>query len=274
MLMQEVSPRPRFAPAALSETPVLLLRISRGQTRFPNRPVLVPRYLIGASSSCDLCLAGADVPPLHSVIVRDGSRYRWEALMSRPAVRHNGRGCESFTLADGDQVSIGSVEFTVHLGALSEIADELGLDPSAVSVNAPVHEPPAPADLAEISAPSLVDRLERDLSWIDQFDGRRQLGADAILDAVRKRMTGTAAARNAAPSDEHRLIERLERLAAQLAQCTSALECRMEEIATDHRALSATLSDVLDAEARLADRLESLLRGLVETADEPSRTAA
>jgi hypothetical protein len=207
------------------------------------------------------------------MIVKEGGRFRWEAMMSRPAVLRNGRATESFTVEDGDRVGIGGVQFDVLLGPLSEIAGELGLDPAA-AVSGPVHEPADLDDLPDLPAPRLVDRLERDLDWIDQFDSRRQLGAAALLDAVRKRFGNSETSREELPAQETRLIERLERLAAQLAHCTSALERRMEEIATDHRTLSATLADVLDAESRLADRLESLLRGIVETANAPSRTAA
>jgi Inner membrane component of T3SS, cytoplasmic domain len=273
MRVQEVSPR-HFTTTTAPRNTVLLLRISRGQTRFPNRPVLTERYLIGAAPSCDLCLTGADVPPLHSVIVKEGRTYRWEAMMSRPAVRHNGRVCESFMLADGDRVSVGEVEFAVFIGKFTEIASELGVDPAAATVNAPVHEPPGLNDLDNTPATELVDRLERDLDWIEQFDRRRQLGADALLHAVRRRIAQPVADANAAPIEEFHLIERLERLAAQLAKCTTALERRVEEIATDHRSLSTTLADVLDAEGRLADRLESLLRGIVTTSDEPNRSAA
>lgn len=268
--VQEVSPR-TFPSTTARKNPVLLLKISRGQTRFPNRPVLTERYLIGAAPTCDLCLTGPGVPPLHSVIVREGRTFRWEAMMSRPALRHNGRDCESFVLHDGDVVSIGGVEFAVQIGPFSGIAGELGVDPAAAAVNSPVHEPPG---LVGTSATELVDRLERDLTWIEQFDRRRQLGAEALLESARSRMAKPAAAHTAAPIEEARLMERLERLAAQLAHCTAALERRVDKIATDHRALSATLSDVLDAEGRLADRLETLLRGIVSTVDEPSRTAA
>jgi hypothetical protein len=241
--------------------------------------VLTERYLIGAAPSCDLCLTGADVPPMHSVIVKEGRTYRWEAMMSRPAVRHNGQVCESFTLTDGDRVSIGGVELDVHIGTLADIAGELGVDPAAVTVNAPVHEAPGLNELDNVPAAELVDRLERDLDWIEQFDRRRELGADALLHAVRRRMPTPASDARTASTDEFQLIERLERLAAQLAKCTTALERRAEEIASDHRSLSATLADVLDAESRLADRLESLVRGLVATpegcvAANPSRAAA
>jgi Inner membrane component of T3SS, cytoplasmic domain len=272
MPVQEVSPR-HFTATPAHKNSVLLLKISRGQTRFPNRPVLTERYLIGAAPTCDLCLTGHDVPPLHSVIVKDGRNYRWEAMMSCPVVRHNGRVCDWFPLEEGDVVSVGHVEFTVHIGTISNMTRELGVAP-AVTVNDPVHEPPGWTDLADAPAPQLVDRLERDLDWIDRFDRRRQLGAGALLDAVRRRIQRPMQDGIPAPADENRLLERLERLAAQLAHCTSALERRVDEIATDHRTLSATLADVLDAEERLADRLESLLRDVVATADEPNRTAA
>ena len=250
---------------------VLLLTINQGRSRFPDRPVLGERFLIGGSPSCDLCLSAPEMPPLHSLIVNSGREYHWETMMSDPVVRHNDRVREFFALNEGDHVSIGEITFDVRLRPLSEIAERLGVDPQTLSVNGPADECPGIGELGTSSAANLVNRLERDMRWIEQVDRRRQMGADAVLHTVKRQI---AVSEQSNPLiEEPRLLERLEHLVSQLARFTDGLQRRAGETAAGRRNLAASLETVLDEEWNLTDRIDTLVHGLTSP-DDSNRSAA
>lgn len=258
-----------------TESAVLLLEITRGQTRYPYRPVLSDRFLIGSSPTCDLCAGGSAMPSLHSMIVCENGEHRWEAVMSRPAVIHNGQPAESFLLKSGDRVVIGSIELAVHAVNRSDIVDV----PSS-QVMPDFND--KPEDLSLMSAAELLDFMERDCELVDEFETRKQLGMSALLDAVRQHAEVQPAARpkpvvESAPADidHQQLLVRLEQMAVQLNRCATELERRATAIAADHERLAETLHTVMDAERHLAERLATVLDKLpVASAETGERSAA
>jgi len=258
----------------LTGCPVPLLRISRGRTRFPLRPVLTDRFLIGGSPSCDLCLAGADVPPLHSLIVGDGRSFRWEAMLSHPVVLHNGLAQESFPLQDGDRVEIAGVEITIAIQPLTEVAADLGIDPEALTTGSEsmVRRDDQPAfsedcedeaQLEHLTVGELVDRLVSDLSGAEAFQRKRELGAEALLHAAGvEALPAVETPDDGSESDAGRqLLGEMKSLVSRMGLCAAELERRAGEIVRGQESLSATLCDVLEAERMLADRLTAVLQG-------------
>src|SRR4051812_43150982 len=85
----------------------VVLEVCRGRTEHPLRPVHSERFLIGSSPRCDLRLGGEDMPPLHSLIVIDGTDVWLEAVAPRPHLVVNDRPQSSVRLADGDHIRVG-----------------------------------------------------------------------------------------------------------------------------------------------------------------------
>lgn len=248
----------------------LILEITRGRTRHPRRPVLCERFLIGSSPTCDLCIGGDGIPPLHSMIVRDGGRHRWETFAPLPLLVVNGSPCDSAIVRDGDVVALGPLQFTVREtdeidGFPAANADEVdAATPS--SLDAGPSSPDATTDVAELSAADLVARLEREMADVDAFEDRRELGAEALLQAaLQQAVQETAANEAAANVDASRLLDQLEQMAVQLNACAGELERRAGEIARSHESLAETLCHVLEAERHLSERLTSLLERISET---------
>src|SRR5262249_35684853 len=130
------------APAASVELPPtvaprLVLEITRGKTRFRDRPVTGPRFLIGAGVTCDLRLGGERDPPLHSLVTVDPTGVHIEAIVTVPTLIVNGRGVHDAALSDGDVISIGEVELVARVSA--------GRTPAGVQVE----EPPAAGTISE-----------------------------------------------------------------------------------------------------------------------------
>ncbi|HLJ10252.1 MAG TPA: FHA domain-containing protein [Planctomycetaceae bacterium] len=224
----------------------LVLEVTRGRTRFRRRPVTNPRFLIGAGSTCDLRLGGDRMPALHSIITVAGREIALEAIAAEPVLAVNGRPVQNVTLHDGDVIVIGEVELLARL--------EAGHAPAGVETPAPAAGPSTEADrpASELSAPELVDLIEREEAQIEDFQQRQQAGAKALVDAVLARAHRRAGERPAdagvrAPVPApHFLSKRPQILAAQTRQAE------------------------LDAERDplLVDELENLNRQLTELSQE------
>lgn len=94
--------------------PYAWLRIARGGTRFPLRPVCTARFLIGAGTNCHLQLGG-EIPLLHSLLLREFDGWTIEAIAPEPRLLVNGDEVRRCRLQPDDVVTIGPFELCLVL---------------------------------------------------------------------------------------------------------------------------------------------------------------
>ncbi|MCA8997243.1 MAG: hypothetical protein KDA80_09655 [Planctomycetaceae bacterium] len=192
-----------------------VILIERGQTQFPERPILGDRFLIGAGSNCHLQLGG-EVPILHSIIVPEGDHLWIDAVVAHPPLLVNGDPVRESELHLGDVIEIGSFVFCL----------------------AKAHHPHA-APLIELSeeptVAELVAALERELKQVDGAEQRRHSGADALLAAARDARTQEDAGQRDLLVERMMELERREALlqdaARQLAQTQYELSEQLKMLA-------------------------------------------
>lgn len=229
----------------------LVLEITRGKTRFRQRPVAGPRFLIGAGVTCDLRLGGEGVPPLHSLVTIDETGVHIEAIVTAPTLIVNGRGVHETVLSDGDVISIGDVELVARVAA--------GRTPAGVQVAEPPSAAAKPEErpLSELSASELLDRIEADQAVIDQLEAGQRVGARALTRSVLDR---TAAARREAAVDTPR---------RRALQAPHFLSKRPQVLAARGRAERTGESAPAPlADPHFLDEVEELGRGLTSLSQE------
>lgn len=268
--------RPYVRPSAPSRAPSpLVLQVARGRTRFPSRPISGARFLIGAAEECDLQLGGLDIPELHSLLVRENDRLRLECLVPTPPVFVNGRQVSEALLHVGDVIDIGPLRFILRDddGPHGDGRSASNPEPTRRTTLAPRTEGATsrrdgatdefenenPGDL---SAAALVDRIERELDLVDEFESGRRRGLAALLAAARAHGTTDRDAEDA--ETERTLLAEVERL-------TVELDCRNERLAarTDHYSQASTA--LLEAQVQLERRLEEVSAHL-ETLEDRTAT--
>lgn len=158
----------------------LILEILHGRTRFRQRPVTGTRFTIGSGAACDLRLGGADMPPLHSLITVAGDEIELEAIAPEPAVLVNGRVASTYHLQNGDVIRIGTVEMLARIGP----AGRRPAAESAALAHAGWMTPEIERNPADLSAAELVEQIEKEQALVDQFEGKQQLGADSLVQAL------------------------------------------------------------------------------------------
>lgn len=264
------SPNPQEAGSHGSDTTAagIVLEIGRGRTEHRNRPVLSPRFLIGSSPRCDLCLAGVEIPPLHSMICADGSELWIEAIASLPELLVNGRAERSVRLKDEDQLRIEPFELIVHLSA-SVAATAQSVAPEMAH---PVAEQADSAEPCNLSALELVERIEAATELVSEFEQRNRLGMESLLSAVeerRKRMIvspvpaprGTLLSMSAASAEANHLeLADLESLVGHISDVVGELEKRSGVQFRREAGYRDAVSSLFEAQDRLSRQLEVLLR--------------
>lgn len=267
--------------ADLAETPAqiepqgktyLVLEIIRGRTRFPNRPVAEPRFLIGAGVTCDMRLGGQDMPALHSLITRGDVGPEIEAVAATPALVVNGQKVRTARLSDGDTIHIGEVELVAHVTAVRPTAE---LPPQIVATQ----DAPPPVDL---SALELVERIEAEQRQIERFEARRELGAQALLQAARvgrpttlepvlhprvpaphflsKRPQVLAAQNRAAPAQgDDSFLKDLSQVGAHLSSLSQEIRNNSTRAKDREARLVEAAETLLDTQERLAEQLEAVI---------------
>ncbi|MBT6154990.1 MAG: hypothetical protein HOL01_00730 [Planctomycetaceae bacterium] len=233
------------------------------------------RFLIGAAEGCDLRLGGADMPPLHSIVHVDHVEALLETVTLTPPLKVNGLVVESVLLQDGDRIGIGPFEFLAHRPTVvSESSSNKA--PSAngvIDIGDDMARQPAVSDL---SAAELVDLIEDEERQIEQFEQRRQLGANALMDAVVERVDLAAAEPPKSLVESQNEIgethEELVRLLEQANTLADELKRRTEQLA-DREAVQAQLMEAaFESQQQLANRLESLVSRIADLEDRrPSR---
>lgn len=256
----------RRLPGHYSEPhPLLVLEICSGRTRFPLRPVRSTRFLIGAGEGCDLQLGGANMPPLHSIVHVNHVEALLETVALTPPLKVNGLVVESVLLQDGDEISIGPFEFVAHRRSPSmenHRAEPLSADASAADMDVETCEP---VDVENVSAADLADLIEREEQFVEQFQHRRRLGADALLDAIGERIASAAGSEvdftDEIPADLNYVLQQVNILSIELERQARRLTEREEEYVE-------ITTTVFEVQQKLTTQLESMVTRLtaIETA--------
>lgn len=183
------TPSPKSTPVntsrAASSRSTICLEVLRGSTQHPQRPFPMGRFLIGAGEQCDLRLGGAGMPVLHSILIVDAEGALVEAVAPSPALRVNGEARPSARVQIGDTFAIGGFEFVVQLpNAEAEVEQPRA---TMTSEHATQSAEQLDDDLAMKSAIELVELIEAEVHHIEDFQSRRQLGAEALLQAALRR---------------------------------------------------------------------------------------
>lgn len=95
--------------------PRVELEILRGRARNKLRRIEVPVYLIGSARDCDLVLADADFPEVHTYLYVNRGGVSVRRIAESPALAVDGRNVQSATIADGQTLQIGRYEFAVRI---------------------------------------------------------------------------------------------------------------------------------------------------------------
>lgn len=135
------------------------------------RRVLVTHdgFTIGSSPNCDLTLAEASVPLLHSVIhVQSGATWI-EAADDTILLTVNDTSHRRMSLRHHDRLKIGTSEF------------QIVMQPELVDVS---EEAPMTEDLALLTAEELCDRILAEQSMVTEFAEGQRSGWEALLKAI------------------------------------------------------------------------------------------
>lgn len=162
-------------PTSASPQAGLVLEISRGRTRFPQRPVNGPRFLIGSAITCDLRLGGVEIPAVHTLIVHSDEGYELETLVGDPPLKVNGETVQHTWLRDGDRIEIGTIELTARMVSESQFV------PTDASADRPA--------LEQMTTAELVDYIEQEQDQLARHELSRHAGAAALLQEVRRLAT-------------------------------------------------------------------------------------
>jgi hypothetical protein len=225
------------------------------------------RFLIGSSSRCDLRLGAAEIPPLHALILVDGSDIWLEAMATAPPLRVNGRAETSVRIVDGDRIGIGAIELVAHVPVQSvvpaPVAETLDFDLDLLE------EADEPA-ISELSAKELVERIEATTELVNEFEERQRLGIEALQAAVQRREAHPASVEvaggavlpiaGAVGQTAARPLVDLESLVVQLSSVVAELEKRSGAESRREAGYLDAVSTLFETQDRLSRQLEILLR--------------
>lgn len=194
------------------------LKIERGRTRHPERPIDNDRFLIGAGSNCNLQLGG-EMPILHSVLITNSDGLWIDAVVREPQLLVNRQPVQACALNAGDLVEIGSFVFVVIE------------KPAAESVDLEDYEVDENVDLRELSAEDLIDLLAAEISTLETLDASRQNGARSLLSAISAASQGTSEMPHSEMALENRSLgEQLVLRGAELDQREAILAQKAEHL--------------------------------------------
>lgn len=202
------------------------LDVRRGRTRHPSRPIDRDGFLVGSGPDCQLRLGDDGIALRHCRLRLDGDAVHIERIAPAPALVVNGEVVDAARLEDGASVTIGSFQF--------ELRDTGTCEESL--------------DAGELSAADLVDRLEDEFALVDEYESRRAVGLEALLEATRH-VEPTSPIVEATRVDE--LIQRLESFATEL-------EDRVARLADREQRLLAASNELLAMQEALERRLVAL----------------
>ena len=258
--------------SSTSQSP-LVFEITRGRTESPFRPVSRDRFLIGAGERCDLRLGGEGMPAVHSVVHVDGGEIWLETLADSPEVRVNGRLTRSAALEPGDKLEVGSFSLTLHRTSSAREIAKPRLFGASVSEILSEEEATNPLDIEELSARELVDLIEQEEALIEEFEARRRMGAQALMDVVRQRFGEIDAEDLDEETDERpgpgQLLQELQAAIVSLNEFAQSFEQRTERLSRQDTQRVA--NSLLDFQQQLVSRLDGVLEkiALIDEAANP-----
>jgi hypothetical protein len=240
-------------PRPFSAGPTVWLEIQRGRTLYPRRPVLTERFLIGAGSNCHLQLGGDGMPFLHSLLTVEGGGVFIEAFVPWPELCVNGETLRTAHLADGDEITIGPFQFTVHLRASAEVEPDQSLY-AAIPPEA-AREGSEPEDVSALSTAELVGRIEALECEVEAHERAERRGAAALLDAARH-------AAVVAPPDARPDEGETAALLRDFSDLSQDLEHRLTLLREREQEQMSRAEALLTAQARLAEQLQLAAQSL------------
>lgn len=104
-----------ISPEFKGRLPRVDLEILRGRARNKLRPVKVPVFLIGSARDCDLVLAEADFPEVHTYVYVNRGGVSVRRIAESPSLLINGREVQAAAIVDGQKLQIGRYEFEVRI---------------------------------------------------------------------------------------------------------------------------------------------------------------
>lgn len=239
----------------------LVFEITRGRTGSPLRPISRDRFLIGAGERCDLRLGGDGIPAVHSVVHVDGTEIWLETLADSPDVRVNGRLTRSAALEPGDDLEIGAFKLSLHRTESSESVQTPRIYGAPVREELTEDELDNPIeDLEELTARELVELIDQEEAIIEEFEARRRLGAQALMDVVRQRFLesdvddSTGAEESPTPSQ---LLNELQAAILSLNEFAQEFEQRTERLSQPETQRVA--NSLLDFQQQIVSRLDGVL---------------
>ena len=255
--------------ASASQSP-LVFEITRGRTESPLRPVNRDRFLIGAGERCDLRLGGKGMPAVQSVVHVDGDDIWLETLADSPEVRVNGRVTRSAALAPGDELEIGSFCLTLHRTSAAQRVSAPRLYGATVSEILAQEEAVNPLDVEELTARQLVDLIEQEEALIEEFEERRRMGAQALMDVVRQRFGSIEDEDGTEPVEQptpRQLLHELQAAIVSLNEFAQEFEQRTERLSRHDTQRAA--NSLLDFQQQIVSRLDGVLEkiALVDEAE-------
>lgn len=234
-----MSVRPALTPteASAAAVPVLLELISEeGETEWLDAPD--GDLTLGTAARCDLQLTGG--PALHSVIHRQGANLWIETADEGSRLEINGKPVKRLALRDGDEMLIAGSALVVHVGESARLAAQ---------------RREAQLEAANMTAEELCDRIAAEEAAIEQFEGRRRLGLQALLAALGDATSEDDPALEAEDVEAQRYAELLE----QIQQLSEALESRTRMLADRETELLETSSQLQSVQDRMTRQLDELM---------------
>ena len=92
----------------------MILEISRGFARHPERLVNEPVFLVGTGADCDLVLGDPQFLAVHFYLLTRQHRTMLRLVSDTPELTVNGRVQSYAYLKDGDRIRTGPYEFLVR----------------------------------------------------------------------------------------------------------------------------------------------------------------
>lgn len=239
----------------------LVFEITQGRTESPLRPVSRDRFLIGAGDRCDLRLGGKGIPAVHSVVHVDGTEVWLETLADSPAVRVNGRLTRSAALEPGDDLEIGAFSLRLHQTGSPESVQKPRIFGASVRETLTEEDVENPIeDLEELTARELVELIDQEEALIEEFEARRRMGAQALMDVVRQRFLDDESAETddvRAPTSPSQLLDELRDAILSLNEFAQEFEKRTERLSQPETQRVA--NSLLDFQQQIVSRLDGVL---------------
>lgn len=245
---------------AAASQPPLVFEITRGRTETPLRPVGRDRFLIGAGERCDLRLGGEGMPAVHSVVHINGRDIWLETLADSPEVRVNGRLTRSAALEPGDDLEIGSFSLTLHRTNAAPVQAPRIYGASVSEILTEEEFASPLEEIEELTARQLVDLIDQEEALIEEFEARRRMGAQALMDVVRQRFGDVGAEDEPVSEDQptsKQLLHELQAAIISLNEFAQEFDQRTERLSQPETQRVA--NSLLDFQQQIVSRLDGVL---------------